>query len=89
MCTFYIDDMLVDSVRSSFKNETDLNQWMTAQMSAILKNFANARPTKQANWRTIAVSDKVKAMTLGPSSLSTDDRTDKELLAEALEEKYK
>lgn len=40
-------------------------------------------------WRNITVSDKIKAMTLGPSSLSTDTRNDKELLLEALEEKYR
>lgn len=41
------------------------------------------------NWHDIVTSDNVKAMTLGPSLLSKDTRTDKELLSEALEEKYK
>lgn len=52
------------------------------------------RPSKpkhtatRIKWREIAISDKVKAMTLGPSELSSDPRNDKELLAEALKEKY-
>lgn len=41
------------------------------------------------SWREIAISDKVKSMVLGPSELSMDSRSDKELLAEALEEKYR
>lgn len=36
------------------------------------------------NWRDLGLSDKVKAMSLGPSDLSHDTRSDKELLAEAL-----
>lgn len=45
-------------------------------------------PHSHVNWHDIVTSDNVKTMTLGPSLLSTDTRSDKELLAEALEEKY-
>ena len=41
------------------------------------------------NWRNLELSGKVKAMSLGPSEFSHDTRSDKELLLEALEEKYK
>ena len=41
------------------------------------------------SWRDIVISERVKSMTLGPSELSKDTRSDKELLAEALEEKYR
>lgn len=47
------------------------------------------RTASHVNWRDIAVSEKVKSMTLGPSALSKDTRSDKELLSEALEEKYR
>lgn len=41
------------------------------------------------NWRKMTISDRVRSMTLGQSSLSGDTRTDKELLEEALGQKYK
>ena len=48
------------------------------------RSESESTPT-HISWRNIAISDKVKSMTLGPSKLSTDTRSDKELLAEALE----
>lgn len=56
-----------------------------------LPTMGNCRVTNAThiNWRDIVVSDRVKSMTLGPSELSMDTRSDKDLLAEALEEKYR
>lgn len=56
-----------------------------------LATMGNCRVTNTThiNWRDIVVSDRVKSMTLGPSELSMDTRSDKDLLAEALEEKYR
>lgn len=57
-----------------------------------LKLLRRSKPENTAThigWRNIAISDRVKSMSLGPSKLSTDTRSDKELLAEALEEKYR
>lgn len=39
----------------------------------------------RVNWHDIAITDKVTPMSLDPSALSSDIRTDKELLTEALE----
>ena len=54
--------------------------------------FDKAKPAdvvSRTNWRDIQISDNVKSMTVGVSSLSSDPRTDKELLIEALDEKYR
>lgn len=48
-----------------------------------------AHSTSRINWRNITVSSNVKAMSLGHSDLSNDISDYKELLAEALEEKYR
>ena len=58
-------------------------------MSLVQHPASKQRTTLHINWRNLELSNKVKAMSLGCSALSTDTRTDKELLAEALEEKYK
>ena len=47
-----------------------------------------AEKTQYTSWRTMTISDKVKKMSLGKSSLSTDSRTTKQLLEESLQEKY-
>lgn len=58
-------------------------------MSLLRRSELKTTTTPHISWRDIELSDKVKAMSLGPSDLSKDPRSDKELLAEALEEKYK
>lgn len=58
-------------------------------MSLLQRSIPKPATTSHINWRDLELSDKVKAMSLGPSKLSHDTRSDKELLAEALEEKYK
>lgn len=67
----------------------DLKRELTDFAMKLLQRKAPASTTHRSKWREIAVSDKVKAMTLGPSELSRDTRSDKELLANALDEKYK
>lgn len=55
----------------------------------LLRHSTPHNTSAHISWRSIAVSDRVKSMSLGPSKLSTDTRSDKELLEEALEEKYR
>lgn len=55
----------------------------------LLRRSNTKSTTTHASWRDIIVSERVKSMSLGPSDLSLDTRSDKELLAEALEEKYR
>lgn len=44
---------------------------------------------EKKDWRNMQISNKIKKMSLGQSALSTDLRTDKEILGVVLEEKYK
>lgn len=62
---------------------------LTEFAMALIQRAKPAQASSHISWRHLKVSEKVKAMTLGPSSLSTDLRSDKELLTEALEEKYR
>lgn len=55
----------------------------------LLHRSESESTVSHVSWRNIVVSDRVKSMTLGPSELSMDARSDKELLVEALEEKYR
>lgn len=66
-----------------------LKKELTDFAMSLLRKAKPAEVTTHNNWRDIKISDKVKSMTVGVSSLSTDPRTDKELLIEALEEKYR
>ena len=47
-----------------------------------------AEKVQNTSWKTMPISDKVKKMSLGKSSLSIDNRTTKQLLEESLQEKY-
>lgn len=58
-------------------------------MNLLRRSASKPSAATHINWRDMELTDKVKSMSLGPSALSCDTRTDKELLAEALEEKYK
>lgn len=66
-----------------------LKQEMTRFAMDILRCPKSEKNASHVSWRDIAISNKVKAMSLGPSVMSEDYRSDKELLAEALEEKYR
>lgn len=66
-----------------------LKKELTEFAVKLLRRSESESTASHISWRNIAVSDKVKSMTLGPSEISMDDRSDKELLAEALEEKYR
>ena len=66
----------------------ELKKELTDFAMKLLRNSADQSDSRP-KWRNITIPNKVKAMTLGPSSLSQDPRSDKELLIEALEEKYK
>lgn len=53
--------------------------------------FAQSPATKtiqHTSWRAMPISDGVKKMSLGKSSLTTDNRTVKQMLEESLNEKY-
>ncbi|MCQ2093625.1 MAG: hypothetical protein MJY81_01325 [Bacteroidaceae bacterium] len=54
----------------------------------VLAHDVDTEKTQHTSWRTMPISDKVKRMSLGKSSLSTDSRTTKQLLEESLQEKY-
>lgn len=66
-----------------------LKKELTDFAMKLLNNSKPVQNESRTTWRDIAITDKVKAMSLGSSALSTDTRTDKELLVDALEEKYK
>lgn len=66
-----------------------LKKTLTDFAMKLLSNPSNAVAETHMNWHDITISDKVKSMTLGQSGMSEDTRSDKELLAEALEEKYR
>lgn len=66
-----------------------LKKELTEFAMKLLHNSMLTHKESHINWHEIAITDKVSSMSLGPSALSSDTRTDKELLSEALEEKYK
>lgn len=55
----------------------------------LLSRSQSKSAVSHVSWRDLSVSDRVKSMTLGPAEMSNDTRSDKELLAETLEEKYR
>lgn len=66
-----------------------LKKELTDFAMSLLRKAKPADMVSRTNWRDIQISDNVKSMTVGVSSLSSDTRTDKELLIEALDEKYR
>lgn len=66
-----------------------LKKELTDFAMKLLYRSKPAHSASRINWRNITVSSNVKAMSLGHSDLSNDIRDYKELLAEALEEKYR
>lgn len=66
-----------------------LKKELTAFAEKLIRRPKPQNTSSHISWRDIVISERVKTMTLGPSELSMDTRSDKELLAEALEEKYK
>ena len=48
----------------------------------------NAVPAVKKSWRNREISPEIKSISLGKSALSESSLTDKELLEQALEEKY-
>lgn len=66
-----------------------LNQELTEfTRKLVFSHDVAAEKAQHISWRTMPISDKVKTMSLGKSSLSTDNRTTKQLLEESLQEKY-
>lgn len=54
----------------------------------VVTQNVTAEKVQHTSWRMMPISDKIKKMSLGKSSLSTDNRTIKQLLEESLQEKY-
>ena len=65
-----------------------LKNELTEFAMTLIRRATPKQALSHTSWRNLKVSDKVKAMSLGPSCLSADTRSDKELLTEALEQKY-
>lgn len=61
---------------------------LTRELTEIARRLV-MQDKEKTDWRNIQISNKVKKMSLGQSALSTDLRSDKEILNDALEEKYK
>lgn len=67
----------------------DFKKKLTDFGMRLLHQQKPSQTVSHINWRDITISDKIKSMTLGSSCLSSDTRSDEELLIEALEEKYR
>lgn len=58
----------------------DLRKKLTDFGMRLLHQQKPSHIVSHINWRNITISDNIKSMTLGPSNLSSDTRSDEELL---------
>ena len=74
MCTFHfsIDDMIIDRIRPSFKDESEIQKWLHNQILSAITQLSS-----QIKQETITVSDDVAWFRNHPVIINSEDLDEK------------